>query len=65
MSIAREDSKGVGIKTTAVRTDQRQEMQDLLTEMQAKDMIQPSQSPWASPVMLVQNKMGAHTFASR
>ena len=37
---------------------QRQKMQDLLTEMQAKDMIQPSQSPWASPVVLVQEKDG-------
>ena len=58
----REDSKGVGIKMTAVRTDKRQEMQDLFTEMQAKDMIQPSQSPWASPVVLVQKKDGTTRF---
>ena len=37
-------------------------MQDLLTEMQAKDVIQPSQSPWASLVMLVQNKDGSTHF---
>jgi len=37
-------------------------MKDLLTEMQAKDVIQPSQSPWASPVVLVQKKDGSTRF---
>ena len=37
-------------------------MKDLLTEMQAKDVIQPSQSPWASPVVLVQKKDGSARF---
>ena len=41
---------------------QRQEMQDLLTEMKAKDMIQPLQSPWVSPVVLVQKKDGSTRF---
>ena len=41
---------------------QRQEIQDLLTEMQAKDVIQPSRSPWASPVVLVQKKDGSTCF---
>ena len=41
---------------------QRQEMQNLLTEMQAKDVIQLSQSPWASPVVLVQKKDGSMRF---
>ena len=40
----------------------RREMQNLLTEMQAKDVIQPSQSPWASPVVLVQKKDGSTRF---
>ena len=35
---------------------QRHEMQNLHMEMQAKDVIQPSQSPWTSPVVLVQKK---------
>ena len=41
---------------------QRQEMLDLLTEMQDKDVIQPLQSPWASPVVLVQKKDGSTGF---
>ena len=41
---------------------QRQEMQKLLMDMQSKDVIQPSQSPWASPVVLVQKRNGSTRF---
>lgn len=40
------------------------EMLNLLTEMQDKDVIQPSQSPWASPVVLVQ-KTEEHALLHR
>ena len=41
---------------------QRQEMQKLLVEMHKKDVIQPSQSPWTSPVVLVRKKDGSTQF---
>ena len=40
----------------------RQEVAKQLDRMQKDDVIQPSQSPWASPVVLVQKKDGSHRF---
>ena len=58
-SIHTGDAQPIRQPVQRVSLCQRQKMQDLLTEMQAKDVIQPSQSPWASPVVLVQKKMAA------
>ena len=41
---------------------QRKELKDLLTEMEEKDVIQPSSSPWASPIVLVKKRDGTHRF---
>ena len=40
----------------------RQEVAQQLREMQTKGVIQPSKSPWASPVVLVKKKDGTHRF---
>ena len=40
----------------------RQEVQKLLSEMQEKDVIEPSSSPWASPIVLVRKKDGSTRF---
>ena len=40
----------------------RQELQLLIAEMLDKDVIQPSNSPWASPVVLVRKKDGTSRF---
>ena len=37
-------------------------MNKLLQDMQEKDVIQPSSSPWASPIVLVQKKDGSARF---
>ena len=40
----------------------RQEIARLLSEMQRNRVIQPSNSPWASPVVLVKERDGTHRF---
>ena len=40
----------------------RREVTNLLDEMMKKDVIQPSSSPWASPIVLVQKKDGSTRF---
>ena len=41
---------------------QRDEIKRLLAEMQEKDIITPSKSPWASPIVLVPKKDGSVRF---
>ena len=40
----------------------RQEVQELLSRMLKDDVIQPSSSPWAAPIVLVRNKNGNFRF---
>ena len=40
----------------------RKEVQDFLKKMQEKDVIQQSNSPWASPIVLVKKKDGSTRF---
>ena len=41
---------------------QRKELKELLTDMEEKDVIRPSSSPWASPIVLVKKWDGTHRF---
>ena len=45
-----------------VPLSQRDEIRRLLTEMQEKNIIAPSKSPWASPIVLVPKKDGSLHF---
>ena len=40
----------------------RQEVANQLTKMQRDGVIQPSRSPWSSPVVLVKKQDGTHQF---
>ena len=42
--------------------NQRVEVKDLLADMEKKGVIQPSHSPWASPIVLVKKRDGSHRF---
>ena len=61
-SIHTGDAQPIRQRVRRIPLCQRQEMQKLLMDMQSKDVIQPSQSPWASPVVLVQKKDGSTRF---
>ncbi len=41
---------------------QKTELKDLLTDMEKKEVIRPSNSPWASPIVLVRKRDGSHRF---
>ena len=41
---------------------QKAEVKDLLADMEKKDVIRPSNSPWASPIVLVRKRDGSHRF---
>lgn len=45
-----------------VSPHRRQEIQQLLQEMQEEDVIQKSTSPWAAPIVLVRKKDGTTRF---
>lgn len=47
-----------------VAPKEREEIQKQVTKMLEDDVIQPSNSPWASPVVLVKRKTAACAFAS-
>ena len=41
-----------------------EELKDMLTEMEKKDVIRPSSSPWASTIVLVKKQDGTHRFCA-
>ena len=41
---------------------QKEELKDLLVEMEKKNVIRPSNSPWASPIVLVRKCDGTYRF---
>ena len=54
------ETTGVPIQQEVRRVPlpQREEIRKLIKEMQEKDIIAPSKSPWASPIVLVTKKDG-------
>ena len=43
-------------------TSVSEELKELFTDMEEKDVIRPSSSPWASPIVLVKKRDGTHRF---
>ena len=49
-------------RTRGLAPHQHQEAKKLVEEMLRKDVIQPSSSPWAAPIVLVRKKDGSRRF---
>ena len=56
------DAKPIRQPLRRIPPAKRKQTQKLLQEMLGKDIIQPSSSPWASPIVLVQKKDGSQRF---
>ena len=56
------DSPPIRQHTRRIPHYQRDEVKKLIKEMLTKDIIQPSKSPWASPVVIVWKKDGSARF---
>ena len=56
------DAKPIRQPLRRIPPAKRKQTQKLLQEMLEKDIIQPSSSPWASPIVLVQKKDGSQRF---
>ena len=56
------DAKPIRQPLRRIPPAKRKQTQKLLQEMLEKDIIQPSSSPWASPIVLVQKKDGSQQF---
>ena len=41
---------------------QKAELKDLLADMEKKDVVRPSNNPWALPIVLVRKRDGSHRF---
>lgn len=57
-----EDSRPFTIQPQRLGPVASDELQIMVEEMIANDVITPCQSPWASPVMLVDTKDGTKRF---
>lgn len=56
------ESKPIRQPARRLPPHQRDKVNKLLQEMQERDIIQPSSSPWASPIVLAQKKDGSVRF---
>ena len=56
------DSQPIHQLPRRVSPARRQEVRQLLTEMLKNDIIQPSNSPWSSPIVLVRKRDGSTRF---
>eukprot|EP00731_Ephydatia_muelleri_P026491 Em0018g591a len=56
------DSQPIHQLPSRVSPARRQEVRQLLTEMLKNDIIQPSNSPWSSPIILVRKRDGSTRF---
>ena len=57
-----EDAAPVRQAVRRMPPQHRQEVQELLSRMLKDDVIQPSSSPWAAPIVLVRKKNGNFHF---
>ena len=62
MSVIQEIIHLSGSPIGAYQQAEGSQAHQLVQEMPQKDVIQPSSSPWASPVVLVQTKDGSYRF---
>ncbi|MDA8031805.1 MAG: RNA-directed DNA polymerase, partial [Alphaproteobacteria bacterium] len=56
------DARPIRQRIRRIPPARRQEVSQLLQDMRCKGIIQPSTSPWASPIVLVQKKDGSIRF---
>ena len=56
------DATPIRQQVRRVPLPQREKVQELLKDMMKKEVISPSKSPWASPVVLVTKKDGSTRF---
>ena len=56
------DSPPIRQPVRRISPHRREEVRDLLNQMQERGVVEPSSSPWASPVVLVQKRDGSTRF---
>ncbi|KRY74202.1 Retrovirus-related Pol polyprotein from transposon [Trichinella pseudospiralis] len=56
------DAKPVRCSSRCIPYHQRAQVEALLDEMLRRDVVEPSSSPWASPIVLVKKKEGSCRF---
>lgn len=56
------DTAPIGQPPRRISLAQREEASRALLDMQKQEIIEPSSSPWASPIVLAKNKDGSTRF---